>query len=213
MYEEPDVLEAVGRQHTTIKSVSSLASKLEQEILLAVRDWFQHLPDKTPYITGESMEVAFALTLCMNRTREHPYTHFLSVPQWVGILRKFLCLTTASQDDPIYFTIETTNTIQKNHGRRFFTTEDRFIGTAPSSARTSTPGELPKAKLELTLWPGDSIYLLLGTYAPMVLRQYSSGSFHVVGECNVHGLTNAVDFCGPLPNNWRTIAKEMHWAN
>jgi hypothetical protein len=207
-YVESDMLEVVGKQYTTIKSVSGVASKVEEETLRAVGDWLQHLPDESTYITGESMEAAFALTLCMNRTRErYPYNHFLSAPEWVEMLHKILCLTAASKDDPIYSARETANTIQKIRGRRFLTTEDGHIGTAPAGSQVGRSGSHLPGKLELTLLPGDSICLLLGTYAPMVLRQTSSSSFQVVGECYLHGLADAVGFLGPLPNRWETIIK------
>jgi hypothetical protein len=135
-YMEPDMLEVIGKESTRIKSVSGVASKIEEETLLAVRDWLEYLPVESTYVTGESIEAAFALTLCMNRTRErHPYSHFLSVPEWVGMLRKILCLTAGSKDDPIYSARETANTIQKVRGRRFITTEDGHIGTVPAGAR------------------------------------------------------------------------------
>jgi hypothetical protein len=41
----------------------------------------------------------------------------------------------------------------------------------------------------------------------MVLRQTSSGQFHVVGECYVHGLSDAIGLLGPLPEHWKTIIK------
>jgi hypothetical protein len=41
----------------------------------------------------------------------------------------------------------------------------------------------------------------------MVLRRTSSGQFHVVGECYVHGLSDAVGILGPLPDHWETIIK------
>jgi hypothetical protein len=154
-YQELDVLEVVGKQYTTIKSVSGVASKVEEETLCAVRDWFQYLPGESTYVTGKSMEVAFALTLCMNRTRErHPYTHFLSVPEWVGMLRKILRLTAASKDDPIYSARETANTIQKTRGRRLLTTEDGHIGTAPAGAQIGMSGQQLAGKFKLTLYQG-----------------------------------------------------------
>jgi hypothetical protein len=41
----------------------------------------------------------------------------------------------------------------------------------------------------------------------MVLRQTSSSSFQVVGECYIHGLSDAVGFLGPLPDGWESIIK------
>jgi hypothetical protein len=135
-HREPDILEVVGKQYTTIKTISGIASKVEENTLLAVSEWFQCLPDKGSYITGETMDAAFALTLCMNRTKErHPYSHFMSTSQWLGMLRRILCLSDTSQNDAIYSERETANTIQKLRGRRFVTTESGHIGTAPAGAR------------------------------------------------------------------------------
>ena len=135
-YREPEILEVVGKHYTTIKTISRVASKVEEKTLLAVSEWFQCLPDKGSYITGETMEAAFALTLCMNRTKErHPYSHFMSTSQWLGMLHGILCLSDASQNDAIYSERETANTIQKLRGRRFVTTESGHIGTAPAGAR------------------------------------------------------------------------------
>lgn len=129
---EPDILEVKGIQHTKVKSISCIASKVEEETLLAVKDWFQYLPAGN-YFTGESMEAAFVLALCMERTRErHPYNHNKSNAEWVTTLYKMLSLTEDSRDDPFYSERETANTIQKIRGRRFFTTENGLIGTAPA---------------------------------------------------------------------------------
>ena len=54
---------------------------------------------------------------------------------------------------------------------------------------------------------GDSICLILGTYAPTVLRQTQSEQFCVVGECYVHGLSDAVGILGPLPDHWSAIIR------
>lgn len=136
-YEEPAMIHVVGKSYTTIDSTSAAASKVEKETLLAVRGWFQHLPSKGVYVTGESIEAAFALTLCMNRTKErHPYSHFLSTSEWLHMLQRILCLTAESQDDAIYFERETANTIQKLRGRRLITTETGHIGLAPGGVRT-----------------------------------------------------------------------------
>ena len=41
----------------------------------------------------------------------------------------------------------------------------------------------------------------------MILRRTSFGQFHVVGECHVHGLSDAVGILGPLPDHWKVIIK------
>lgn len=137
MYSPPDVFEVVGKHFTTIVSTSSIAPRVEEDTLLAVKDWHEYLPHGNTYITGESMETAFALTLCMNRTGErHPFTRFLRIAEWVRIMRQILRLTPDNnKENPIYWARETANTIQKVRGRRFFTTATGHIGTAPGGAR------------------------------------------------------------------------------
>ncbi|KAH8891270.1 HET-domain-containing protein [Thozetella sp. PMI_491] len=188
---EPGVLEVLGKLQTTITRVSAAASKAEGQTLLSVRGWHECLPKTDLYVTGESMEVAFALTVGMNRALErYPYSTFLRAWEWVQTVRRILSLTADSEDDPLYSASETANTIQKVRGRCFFTTEDGHIGTAPAGARV-----------------GDSICLLLGTYSPVILRPTPSGAFQVVGECYVHGLQDAVGILGPLPEGWRAVIK------
>lgn len=41
----------------------------------------------------------------------------------------------------------------------------------------------------------------------MILRRTISGQFIVVGECYVHGLSDAIGILGPLPDNWKVIIK------
>jgi hypothetical protein len=41
----------------------------------------------------------------------------------------------------------------------------------------------------------------------MILRRTSCGQFHVVGECYLHGLSDAVGILGPLPGDWNVIIR------
>ncbi|KAL6707898.1 hypothetical protein ACN47E_003572 [Coniothyrium glycines] len=188
-YRAPNVLEVVGKQYTTIETVHETASKSEDETLLVVAKWYAHLPQTAHYVTGEPMELAFALTLCMERTNaRHPGQKFLSPAEWIDMLHGFLQLIPDLEDNEMYSLRETANTIQKIRGRRFFVTECGHIGTAPAGAQA-----------------GDSICLILGTPAPTVLRRMADGNYQVVGECHVRGLSDAVGILGPLPPYWRTI--------
>ncbi|KAI3326744.1 HET-domain-containing protein [Xylariaceae sp. AK1471] len=190
-YSEPSVLELLGKRCAIVEAVSEVASKVEKETLLAVRAWSKILPNSSTYVTGETMEEAFALTVCMNRTRERcPYSHFLATVWWVRMLHQILCLTVDSQNDPIYEERETANTIQKVRGRRLFTTTNGYIGTAPAGIQ-----------------PGDTICIILGAYSPIALRPTSSSLFQVIGECYIHGLEDAKAILGPLPSHMRAIIK------
>lgn len=67
------------------------------------------------------------------------------------------------------------------------------------------------------------ISLLLGTYAPIILRQTTPTtptapkSFQVVGECYIHDLSDAVGLLGPIPHPWRPViigdalGRLRHW--
>jgi hypothetical protein len=48
------------------------------------------------------------------------------------------------------------------------------------------------------------IHFFLGCDSAMVLRPQANGTFQVVGEAYIQGLTNAAAFLGPLPKPWRT---------
>ena len=149
-YIEPSTLEVIGKQYTTVKTVSGVASKVEEETLLAVKDWYQLLSVEDTYITGETTEEALALSLCMNRTKErYPYVHFRSIAEWVGFLRTMLRLTSTSQNDPIYSARETANTIQKIRGRRAFVAESGHIGTAPAGTQPGELGGISSAAIQL----------------------------------------------------------------
>ncbi|KAK4158727.1 HET-domain-containing protein [Cladorrhinum sp. PSN259] len=202
--EDPGKLRVIGTQYTTIGSVSAaVASKAEDETLMIVKEWYDQLPqlvaEKTAY-HDDDMERAFILSLCMNRTSErNPDNHFLSVHQWVTMLQSILRLEPdggggGDNGDPLYQKREIANIIQKIRGRRFIVTESGHFGTAPAGARV-----------------GDVVSLLLGTYAPIILHPTSSASklptelFQVVGECYLHGLSDALGLLGPVPDPWRPI--------
>jgi hypothetical protein len=143
-YVAPKILEVVGIQCTTVQTVCGVASTEIDKALLIVPEWFEDLPERDIYINGQTMIEAFALTLCMNRTRERqPTNRFLSVSEFVDLLRAILSLNGDSSNHQIYIDREIANTIQKIRGRRFFTTEDGHIGTAPVGIQ---PGEINGTK-------------------------------------------------------------------
>ena len=147
-YVAPNVLEVVGVRCTTVQTVSAAAPTEIDKALLIVPKWLEDLPKTDVYVNGETMIEAFALTLCMNRTRErHPTNHFLSVSEFVYLLREIVSLDVDSDKDPIYSDREIANMIQKIRGRAFFTTADGHIGTAPRGIQS---GEIDG--MIITLW-------------------------------------------------------------
>jgi len=143
-YVAPKILEVVGIQYATVHTVSRVASIETDKALLIVPEWFEDLPKRDVYINNQTMVEAFALTLCMNRTRErHPSNHFLSVSEFVGLLRVILSLNGDSSNHQLHSDREIANTIQKIRGRAFFTTEDGHIGIASGGIQ---PGEIDRTK-------------------------------------------------------------------
>ena len=135
-----DVLEVVGLRCTVVQTVSAAASMEIDKTLSIVPKWLADLPKTDVYINGETMVEAFALTLCMDRTRErHPTQHFLNVSEFVFLLQEIVSSDVNSDKHPLYSNREIANTIQKIRGRTFFTTEDGHIGTAPHGIQ---PGEI-----------------------------------------------------------------------
>jgi hypothetical protein len=60
---------------------------------------------------------------------------------------------------------------QAAYGRRFFTTENGYMGLSPSLARI-----------------GDKIVILLGGKTPFILRRLGQKGYRFIGECYVHGM-------------------------
>ena len=56
-------------------------------------------------------------------------------------------------------------------GRRFFVSEERYVGLAPSSARK-----------------GDEVWIVRGTKMPLLLRKQPKGTYRFIGEVYIHGL-------------------------
>jgi hypothetical protein len=147
-YTGGDELQVLGKQMAMVKLVSEAASRNENEALLAIKEWYSHLPREEMYCTGEDMQMAFAVNLFMDRSRErHPTQHFLSRREWAARLPTFLGLDHNSTHHPIYAERETANLIQKIRGRRFFVTENGLLGTAPAGIRQGMSSFLLRRRL------------------------------------------------------------------
>lgn len=68
-------------------------------------------------------------------------------------------------------------------------TDDRRFGIGPGTASL-----------------GDSIYVLMGSHFPFVLRALKEGREHqIIGPCYCTGLMDGEAFLGPLPNHQKYI--------
>lgn len=133
---EPDVLEVVGICCTAVRTVSKAASDDIDTALRIVPAWLEGLTRADRYVNGQTIIEAFAMTLCMNRTRERqPNNHMLSVFEWVDMVQSIVSLNGDSSNPALQSDREIANTIQKVRGRSFFSTEDGHIGTAPAGVQ------------------------------------------------------------------------------
>lgn len=140
IYEAPDILRVMGLRCTVVHTVSAAAPMEIDAALSVIPQWLKDVPDSVSYVNGQTMLEAFALTLCMNRTRErHPTNHFLSISEFVDLLRRIMSLEVGSNEDPVFSEREIGNMIQKIRGRAFFVTMDGHIGIAPDGIQ---PGEI-----------------------------------------------------------------------
>lgn len=81
------------------------------------------------------------------------------------------------------------------YGRRFFQTQEGYMGLAPRDTRE-----------------GDQIAIFLGCLNPVVIRPVhednrtlsSASTFEYIGECFVHGLQDSTRLLGPLPHPWKS---------
>ncbi len=73
-------------------------------------------------------------------------------------------------------------------GRSFFTTNDGYIGLAPTATK-----------------PGDEVCILLGCRTPLVLRRCEDGHHKVVGECYIDGFMDGKACLGPLPSKLQPV--------
>jgi hypothetical protein len=81
-------------------------------------------------------------------------------------------------------------TIEKLHGASLVELDNGYFGFGPS-----------------TVQPGDFLVVLLGCYAPMILRPQEDGAYVVIGKCYVQGLMDGEALLGDQPRSW---TREQH---
>ncbi|KAM7206030.1 Heterokaryon incompatibility protein (HET) domain containing protein [Rhypophila sp. PSN 637] len=158
------------------------------------------------YPTGESLSVAFALTLLTNEVRErwHDTPAFYSATSdWVNFLRLVIdnpdapeTLARLDQDKMSQQCVR--RAMEYCTGYVLVQTHQGFMGLAPPDARE-----------------GDIVCVLLGCAYPLLLREETTGNnsqkqhedpkrfFKVIGPCFVHGLQDGAGLLGQLPPPWR----------
>ncbi|KFA53741.1 hypothetical protein S40293_01691 [Stachybotrys chartarum IBT 40293] len=185
-----------GRRCATISQVTSSLSALEAVNITnrngeaPASDSSRPKNDETAvdlegtYVTGEEMRVALCKTLVGNYLREQfPDDSIPSLDEWLGRLIDGSAVQ--SFKDRKY---------QRDHSDSFH--NDYVWDFLRLRCFTQTHEG----------YIGDAICVLLGCESPIVLRQTTSGRYHVVGEAYVHGLQDGQAFLGPLEEQWSVHA-------
>ncbi|PMD34449.1 HET-domain-containing protein [Hyaloscypha variabilis F] len=173
----PNILEVVGIKCVGVAEVQNL-DKIHQFLDLMIKN----RDVRSAYLTGESMARAILASLMANRSWERlpgipslPYLEELEK----ALFKDYSCLVKSLGDDPHFIHRYSDN-------RAFFWTIEGYIGIGPKEMQPEL----------------DIICVLLGCNLPIVLRPTARGQFQVVGECYVHGLSDAEALLGPLPKDW-----------
>ena len=201
-YRAPGILEVEGLHHSTICNVSASLTN-SQDVLSVIQNIELEQLENGRYPTGEPLIDAYICVLNHGKLRDF----WDAVPKYPTLedARQLLLNNVAPGTDPsatkemldpdflapIYH--------EQSKGRRFVYTQGGYFGLAPEPTQ-----------------PGDLVCIILGCALPKVLRKIdpsaalsvpqtspssSSPSFfyQVIGQCYIHGLTNAEAFSGLSP--------------
>jgi hypothetical protein len=141
------------------------------------------------YVNGDTVLEAYARTFVCDRLYDQVNPSSIDYPTLEATKHATLSIQSEPQFTRHRFNWGTSGSkflsvASSLRGKTFIKCEGGYIGTAPPTAL-----------------PGDQVCILLGCNAPMVLRPTESGSYIVVGECFVHGLSKGEALFGALPNN------------
>ena len=187
-------LEVTGIHVATVRLVDTLipAKCSIEELVKSIQRLIpQRHIEKVAYIGGGSLLDAYSRTLCgdffIGSILHKP--GFVSLEETKEALRNALLseqsynryLFSHRQDFGFYV------------GKRFFTTEEGYIGMAPEEAES-----------------GDQVCVLLGCDSLILLRTVENGRYLVVGEGYVQGLMRTEGLLGRLPNSWQATWSFSH---
>ncbi|KAI6081210.1 hypothetical protein F4821DRAFT_33309 [Hypoxylon rubiginosum] len=158
------------------------------EMRQIVKDWMPEDIKSTTYPTGTSSFEALATLLVSNGLCESLKEDNLPTLAQVEAIfdgdilgRPKTLESGTSQYENFYRTME-----QFLLGQAFFQTKDGFFGLSPASIQE-----------------GDEVYVVMGCYAPLILRPTSNSSYRVVGSCFLQGFMEGEALLGRLPPGWR----------
>ncbi|KAJ3527913.1 hypothetical protein NM208_g10467 [Fusarium decemcellulare] len=191
----PNMLHVTGIRCAFISETLSYMpdEATDAEKIRIARSWQPEDLETGTYITGESMRMAHAKTLCMN-TLEERFPGFQLQPDeafWEEQDFDHPLFGDDLEDVPDSYEIpleyrDIQNALNRCSNRRYFKTDEGYIGIAPADTQ-----------------PNDAIVVLLGCSRPLVLRPTTDDQWILIGECFVLGLNDATALLGPLPEPWR----------
>ncbi|KAF2501347.1 HET-domain-containing protein [Lophium mytilinum] len=187
-YERPNMLEVLGVRCATVETATEPTSWWSKDVPDDVRTWAvkaMTLPSR--YITGESLETAFALVLLDNEVIER-WPSISAKPktqEWKNFVLNNIIRPGGRAEVEHAIDVQLKSIMGHVAGRTFITTKEGYIGLGPTLAK-----------------PEDLVCVFLGCNSPMFLRPTLAGRFLVVGCGYVHGLADANALLGPLPEPW-----------
>ncbi|KAK0654182.1 heterokaryon incompatibility protein-domain-containing protein [Cercophora samala] len=189
-YISPNVLQVRGVHAGEVATVRDEMAETIMQGLQVVRKWQLRDMMDNPYPGGGTFlqGLAWTLSRCGMITRNRvPWNfHYQTIEEWTKYCRD----TIIGGEGPIEGN-EVVNTYIIDavsifiFQRKLFFTRDGLVGLGPKGMRS-----------------GDTIAVLLGFDAPVVLRDAGDGKYHFVGESMVWGLHDATALLGPLPPGW-----------
>jgi hypothetical protein len=144
-------------------------------------------PEHLSYVGGGDVVDAFAKTLFANQLSSGRFARDNFEGFWTGRAPNELL-----GGDAAYWSIMHSALITSVRCRRIFSTEDGYIGLAPSTALK-----------------GDLVCVLLGCSVPVVLRE--EGDHYIfIGECYTHGIMDGEAIDGAAANGFGVESFEIH---
>ena len=190
-YEDPDILEVTGAKRGTVH-------KVIEPLHGDAGDAIKRILELTPvdsrnmiYPTGESRLDAWPRTMCHDLLKQR-------YPEWIAPTLsdwndQFLNILASPEPldilhHPIMSAQTYEHTVEAINHTAFLQTDGGHFGFGPTGTQ-----------------PGDHICILLGCWAPIVLRAVSPDLFKVQGSCYYHGLMDGEAFLGSLPEGWTVL--------
>jgi hypothetical protein len=183
IYVPPHRLDVTGIRHARVVTGSA---PIPPDIAQAAELLETHRPSgwsKKLYPTGESVLDAWIRLLQLDILRDR----ITKSPQFPLLEDLKMSWSDAIAQDrtPWETSLISPRTIEKLHSASFIELDNGYLGFGPS-----------------TVQPGDCLVVLLGCYAPMILRPQKNGVYIVIGKCYVQGLMNGEALLGDLPRSW-----------